>query len=202
MVHACTYGDEERSRLVQMVARRPWGTLWAEPTRISTVFYTKTGTFRCYGIYSSKDWEGLREACLGDFYSPPGSGHLLWLVVHPCGVWLGWSAHELFPRDAALQIGLTSVAFGIVTLLIVLKWYRRAVACAWAWYGLWTAPIFFVARFLEGVFLGEEANPGPPVRDTVPSSAAPTLQEVLPEKATLGAAPVTGLVEDKIQQTL
>jgi len=60
-----------------------------------------------------------------------------------------------------LQIGLTSVAFGIVTLLIVLKWYRRAVA--WAWYGLWTAPIFFVARFLEGVFLGEEANPGPPL---------------------------------------
>ena len=29
-----------------------------------------------------------------------------------------------------------------------------------------------------------------------------TLQEVLPEKAALGAAPVTGLVEDKIQQTL
>ncbi len=39
-----------------------------------------------------------------------------------------------FPRDVALQLGLTSVAFGIVTLLIVLKWYRRAVA--WAWYGL------------------------------------------------------------------
>src|SRR2546426_6869533 len=69
---------------------------------------------------------------------------------------------------------------------------------------IWTldSAHLFVARFLEGVFLGEEANPGPPVRDTVPSSAAPTLQEVLPEKAALGAAPVTGLVEDKIQQTL
>jgi len=66
-----------------------------------------------------------------------------------------------FPRDVALPLGLTSVAFGIVTLLIVLKWYRRAVA--WAWYGLWTVPIFLVARFLAGIFLGEEANPGPPL---------------------------------------